>query len=142
MTPKAMDKIRQAAESNDQNQPLGNPQQSLKDAYDDGEAPTVYVSTTPAELFVTEGEPQLASILGTTLSYVSNTGSDIFLDGTNQNYYILVCWALVPVHVPAERPLDYVAGASLPPDFAKIPIYSPKAASWYPFPERHRPKKQ
>jgi hypothetical protein len=125
---KALNKIRQAAESNDQNQPLGNPQQSLKDAYEDGEAPTVYVSTAPAELFVTEGEPQLAAILGTTLSYVSNTGSDIFLDGTNQNYYILVAGRWFQSTSLQNGAWSYVAGASLPTDFAKIPTYSPKAS--------------
>ena len=57
---KALDKIRQAAETNNQNQPLGNPQQSLEDAYKDGEMPTIYVSTTPAELLVAEGEPQIS----------------------------------------------------------------------------------
>ena len=55
---KQLDKIRQAAETNNQNQPLGNPQQSLEDAYKDGEMPAIYVSTTPAELLVVEGEPQ------------------------------------------------------------------------------------
>ncbi len=124
---KALNKIRQASVANGQNQPLGNPQQSLKEAYEDGEAPTIYVSTTPAELFVTEGEPQLATILGTSLSYVSNTGSDIFLDSTNQNYYILIAGRWFQSTSLQNGPWTYVSGNSLPPDFAKIPSYSPKA---------------
>ena len=50
---------------------------------------TVYVSTVPAELLVTSGEPQHAAIPGTSLQYVSNTETDIFLDTTNQSYYVL-----------------------------------------------------
>src|ERR1700678_1577571 len=52
---KAMDKIRQAAEANDQNQPLGNPQQSLTQAYKDGKAPAFYSTTLPAKFLVGEG---------------------------------------------------------------------------------------
>ena len=125
---KSLNKIKQAAVANGQNQALGNPQQSLKDSYEDGIAPTIYVSTTPAELFVTEGEPQLANILGTSLSYVSNTGSDIFLDSTNQTYYILTAGRWFQSTSLQNGPWSYVPGASLPPDFAKIPSYSPKAS--------------
>ena len=35
---KSLNKIKQAAVANDQNQPLGNPQQSLKDSYEDGDS--------------------------------------------------------------------------------------------------------
>ena len=123
---KALDKIRQAAEANDQNQPLGNPQQSLEQSYKDGEAVTVYVSTTPAELLVIEGEPQYDTLPGTNLSYVSNTGSDIFLDSTNQTYYVLLGGRWFQTSSLQNGPWTYVPGASLPPDFAKIPSYSPK----------------
>jgi len=124
---KSLDKIRQAAEANDQNQPLGNPQQSLEQAYKDDEAPAIYVSTTPAELLVIEGEPQYSALPGTTLSYVSNTGCDIFLNSTNQNYYVLLSGRWFQSTSLQNGPWTYVAGASLPPDFAKIPSYSPKA---------------
>ena len=123
---KSMDKILQAAEANNQNQPLGNPQQSLSQAYEDGEAPTIYVSTTPAELLVVEGEPVYADIPGTALSYVSNTGSDIFRDSTNQTYYILIGGRWFQSASLQNGPWTYVEGTSLPPDFAKIPSYSPK----------------
>ena len=124
---KSLDNIRQGAETNNQNQPLGNPQQSLQDAYDQGEAPSIYISTTPAELLVTEGEPQYSQLPGTSLSYVSNTGSDIFLDSTNQTYYILLGGRWFQTSSLQNGPWTYVSGASLPPDFAKIPTYSPKA---------------
>ena len=64
------------------------------------------MSTTPAELFVTEGEPQLAAILGTTLSYVSNTGSDIFLDTHESELLHPDRRTVVPVDVAAERSVD------------------------------------
>ena len=105
-----MDKIRQAAETNNQNQPLGNPQQSLEDAYKDGEMPSIYVSTTPAELLVVEGEPQYALIPGTTLSYVSNTGCDIFVNSANNQYYVLLSGPLVLDSFFAERALDLRPG--------------------------------
>ncbi len=124
---KALNKIKQAAVANGQNEPLGNPQQSLKDSYEDGVAPTIYVSTTPAELFVTEGELQMANILGTSLSYVSNTGSDIFLDSTNQTYYILTAGRWFQSTSLQNGPWNYVPGTSLPLDFAKIPVLLPES---------------
>ena len=86
---KDLDRILQAAQAAGENQTLGNPEQSLKDAGEDGQLPTVYVMTSPADLLVTQGQPEYAPIPGTSLQYVSNTGSDIFLDSANQAYYIL-----------------------------------------------------
>jgi len=123
---KDLDKVRQAAEANNQNEPLGNPQQSLEQSYKDGEAVTVYVGTSPTELLVTEGEPVYDAIPGTSLSYVSNTGSDIFRDSNNQNYYILLGGRWFQSSSLQNGPWAFVAGTSLPPDFAKIPSYSPK----------------
>ena len=124
---KDLDNIKQGAVSTNSNQPLGNPNESLKTAEEDGILPTVYVSTVPAELIVTNGEPQLVGILGTSLQYVSNTGADIFFDTSNQAYYLLIGgrWFQTPSLQNAQW--SYVPGASLPPDFAKIPPYSPKA---------------
>ncbi len=87
---KDMDKILQAAQSNGQNQPLGNPQESLKEAEEDGQVPTIFIMTKPAELVVTQGVPVYTAIPGTSLQYVSNTGSDVFQDTSNQNYYLLI----------------------------------------------------
>src|SRR6516164_11457410 len=87
---KDLDKIKQGAVSSNSNQPLGNPQQSLQNAEEEGILPMVNVVNQPTELVVTQGEPQLASIPGTTLQYVTNTGADIFLDSSNQSYYLLI----------------------------------------------------
>ena len=70
----------------------------------------IYVSTTPAELLVVEGEPQFASIPGTTLSYVSNTGCDIFVNSANNMYYILLSGRWFSTAVVAERPVDVRSG--------------------------------
>jgi len=125
---KDLNKIKQAALADDQNQVLGNPDQSLKQAYEDGEAPTVYVSTTPAELILTQGEPELSPILGTNLMYVTNTGDDIFMDSANSAYYLLVAGRWFTSPSLGTGPWSYAAATSLPPDFARIPPYSPKAA--------------
>jgi hypothetical protein len=122
-----LDKIKQASLADDQNQVLGNPMQSLKEAYKNYEAPTVFVSTTPAELIITQGEPNFSPILGTNLLYVTNTGNDIFMDTVNSQYYLLVAgrWFISPD--VNNGPWSYLAATGLPPDFAKIPPYAPKA---------------
>ena len=88
----------------------------------------MYVSITPAELVMTQGQPQFSSILGTNLLYVNNTGSDIFMDTATSQYYLLIAgrWFISPSM--QNGPWNYVAATALPPDFAKIPDYSPKAA--------------
>ncbi len=125
---KDLKKIEDAAQKSDSNQPLGNPQQSLEEAYGEDEVPTVYVSTTPAELLITQGQPQLTPILGTSLLYVSNTGNDIFMDSGNNNYYVLLAGRWFSGASLQSGPWAYVAGSSLPTDFAKIPASNPKAS--------------
>jgi hypothetical protein len=122
-----LDRIRDAAIANDQNQVLGNSGQSLKEAYEDRAAPTVYVSTTPAELILTQGEPVFAAIPGTTLSYVTNTAGDIFRDGGTRRDYVLIGGRWFSSTSLQNGTWSYQPGASLPADFARIPEYSPKA---------------
>jgi hypothetical protein len=125
---KELDKIKEAAVKDNQNEILGNSQQSLKHADEDGEMPTVYVSTVPAELILCQGDPQFTSILGTSLLYVSNSGNDIFMDTSNQQYYLLVSGRWFTTSSLQSGSWSYVAGTALPPDFSKIPEYSPKAS--------------
>jgi len=124
---KDLNKIKQGAVETNSNQPLGNPTQSMKNAEEDGILPSVYISTRPAELLVTNGQPQLTAILSTSLQYVSNTGSDIFFDSANQSYYVLIGGRWFQSGTLENAQWSYVPGSSLPPDFAKIPAYSPKA---------------
>jgi hypothetical protein len=88
-------------------------------------APTLYVETIPTELIVTDGQPDWVPIGGTNLLYVKNTSADIVKDLKDQKIYILVTgrWFSAPNFASTWQ---YVPGASLPPDFAKIPDDSPK----------------
>ena len=125
---KDLDKIKQAALEANQNQVLGNPEQSLQEAFAEFQAPQVYVSTTPAELILTTGSPEFTPILGTSLSYVTNSGDDIFQDNANSQYYVLVAGRWFSSASLQNGPWSYISAANLPPDFAKIPAYSPKAS--------------
>jgi len=50
----------------------------------------VKVSIDPAELIVTKGKPELKVICATQLSYVKNTGSDLFFHKKNGQFFYLV----------------------------------------------------
>ncbi|WP_443936431.1 hypothetical protein [Pedobacter sp. MW01-1-1] len=82
-------------------------------------APKVFFSNKPAELLLINGNPIYTKITGTSLSYVSNTKSDIFLDNAAKKYYILLSgrWYRSAV---ITGPWVYVKD-KLPADFAKIP---------------------
>jgi len=125
---KDLQKVRQAAQTSDSNQPLGNPEQSLQETWGEDEVPTVNVSMVPAELLLTQGQPQFTPILGTSLLYVSNSGNDIFMDSSNNNYYILLAGRWFSSASLQNGPWAYVSATGLPPDFAKIPATSPKAS--------------
>ncbi|HKY43598.1 MAG TPA: hypothetical protein VJM50_10920, partial [Pyrinomonadaceae bacterium] len=89
--------------------------------------PTVFVSTQPAELLQTQGEPQVASIVGTNLISVTNTDNDIFIHTTSQDHYILLSGRWFKAQ-SMNGPWQYVAGERLPADFARIPAFHEKAA--------------
>ncbi len=85
----------------------------------------IIVATTPTELIVAEGEPKWTPIAGNELLYMSNTGSDVFMDIATQKYYVLLSgrwfqsasmdgpWSYVP-------PPDVLAAfAAIPPESAK-----------------------
>jgi hypothetical protein len=46
------------------------------------QAPTIFASTSPAEIIVIAGPIAFAAIPGTNLQYVKNTASDLFFDGS------------------------------------------------------------
>ena len=87
--------------------------------------PEVIVTTTPTELIVTDGAADWVPIEGTMLLYVKNTTGNIFQDLNDQQFYVLVTgrWFRAPNFA---GPWQFVPGADLPPDFAKIPDDSPK----------------
>jgi hypothetical protein len=92
-----------------------------------GTPPAVFISTTPAELLVSRGAPQLSPIPKTKLLYVTNTENNIFLDVPTQDYYVLLSgrW----YHGKSlQGPWTWLSGTQLPRDFAKIPPASPKGS--------------
>lgn len=91
-----------------------------------GKMPEVMVSTVPAELLATDGEPQYTPIKDTNLLFVSNTESNIFMDTATQEYFALVSGRWFKTKALAEGPWSYVAPNQLPADFAKIPENSVK----------------
>jgi Domain of unknown function (DUF4136) len=91
-----------------------------------GPAPAIFLSTTPAELIVTNGPMVFGGIEGTALEYVVNTSADLFKEPTDRELYLLISgrwlrsWTI-------EGPWQPVARRDLPADFARIPDGSPKA---------------
>lgn len=92
-----------------------------------GQPPTVFVSTTPADLLVTRGPAQLSPIPKTKLLYVTNTENNIFLDVPTQNYYVLLSGRWYESKV-LNGPWTWASGNQLPRDFAKIPPDCPKGS--------------
>ena len=82
--------------------------------------PKVIVSTVPAELIQTEGEPEFSSIEGTNLLYVSNTENYLLLDINNQHYYALLSGRWFTSNKLGGN-WTYSNPENLPVDFAKIP---------------------
>lgn len=83
------------------------------------QVPKIVVVTRPAELIVTEGDPDLEQIPGTQIWFVTDTDSDLFLHGGDNNYYFLVSGRWFRAGV-LEGPWTSVGG-ELPEDFAAIP---------------------
>jgi hypothetical protein len=90
------------------------------------ELPTIYTSTTPAELVQLRGEPEYSPIQGTALLYVKNTDSALFMFLTSQQNYLLVSGRWFTA-ASVDGPWKFVSGKDLPANFAKIPADSPKA---------------
>lgn len=87
----------------------------------------ILVSTVPAEIIQTDGDPQWSSVPGTGLLYVSNSDDQIFKDISDQMVYILLSgrWYSAPGF---RGPWAYIPSDKLPGDFAKIPEGSDKDA--------------
>jgi hypothetical protein len=84
------------------------------------EAPTVFVSTKPAELILLRGGPSYVTVGNTSLLWVNNTESDVFRLGRTGPVYFLVSgrWFSAP---DFTGPWTF-ATLSLPPEFKQIPL--------------------
>src|SRR5262245_297219 len=89
-------------------------------------APTVYVSHTPAELIVFDGQPKLQPVSGTGLLWATNTNADVLVDTTSNDYYVLISGRWYRAR-SLEGPWGFVASNALPADFARIPPNAPAA---------------
>jgi len=89
-------------------------------------APAVLMVTGAAELVITNGEPQMTPVAGVGLLTVSNADHAVFLDPSTNQFYVLLSgrWFRAPI---LTGPWEFVPGAQLPADFAKISPQDPKA---------------
>ena len=91
------------------------------------EAPALIVVTKPAELIVTDGDPDYASIEGTSLLYAKNSENDIIMDINTQNHYILLAGRWYYSKSLKDGDWKFCEPDDLPEDFAKIPEESDMA---------------
>ena len=118
--PQDLDEIRQQVKQSEQEEP-GVPTSNIPA----GNPPAVYVSTVPAELIVTRGEPTYAPIPKTSLLYVTDSENDIFMDTKSQQYYTLLAGRWFRAK-SLEGAWEWVPGEQLPHDFARLSPDSPK----------------
>jgi hypothetical protein len=88
--------------------------------------PNIIVSTEPAELIQSKGEPSFVPIEGTSLLYVSNSDNDIFMDENAQQYFVLISGRWYESKNLNDNNWKYIPADQLPADFAKIPPGSAK----------------
>ena len=82
--------------------------------------PSIFVSTTPAELIITQGQPAFEPISGTQLLHASNTSSSLFMDIATQSYFVLISGRWFTAN-SLSGPWSYTASNQLPSDFSNIP---------------------
>ncbi len=95
-----------------------NPKPSLASG-----VPMIYTTQVPAELIVFRGQPDFVPIVGTQLLWAANTTSDVFIDTSNNNYYVLMAGRWFRSAALAG-PWTFVASDALPAGFARIPPQS------------------
>jgi hypothetical protein len=81
------------------------------------QTPTIFISTAPAELIVTDGPPRYQTIEGTSLEYLANTTAKVFREPTDQELYILVTGRWLRAWT-TDGPWQFVSGDELPADIA------------------------
>lgn len=85
-----------------------------------GEAPKIIVATKPTELISCKGKPEFTPIDKTSLMYVSNTESDLFIEIKSQQYYVLLAGRWYKSKT-LEKGWKYIKSTDLPKTFSKIP---------------------
>jgi hypothetical protein len=95
-----------------------NPKPSLANG-----VPTIYTSQVPAELIMFKGQPDFQPIVGTQLLWAANTTSDVLIDISNNDYYVLISGRWFD-SAALSGPWVFVPNNALPTDFAHIPPQS------------------
>jgi hypothetical protein len=90
--------------------------------------PEIIVSTVPAELIITDGEPDFATVEDTQLLYLKNTENDVLMDISSQQYFALFSGRWFKAPALSSDTWEFVPFEDLPADFAKIPSGSDMAA--------------
>ena len=105
--------------------------------------PWVYLSMIPAELIVTDGEPDFISIKGTSLFYARNTTGDLFWRQGDGTLYLLASgyWFRAESYL---GPWVIAPDEELPEDFRAIPDSSVKrrVKAWVPPPPPKTPSRK
>jgi hypothetical protein len=86
---------------------------------DDATAPTIVISTEPAELIVTNGPPRFATVEGTSLEYVENTTAKVFKEPTDGELYVLISGRWFCAWT-TDGPWQFVPTSELPADIAAL----------------------
>ncbi len=89
------------------------------------EATDIIVSTVPAEVIQSKGDPVYKNIDSTKLSYISNSPNNILKDNTTQTIYILIAGRWY-TSKSLNGPWTFNEPDKLPADFSKIPEGSEK----------------
>lgn len=84
-------------------------------------APKLLITTKPAELIQTDGEPKFEPVSGTELLFLTNSESDIIMDISSQTYFILIAGRWYKSKQLGVNKWEYVSSDELPADFEKIP---------------------
>ena len=84
----------------------------------DNSPPRIFVSDRPASLVVFDGEPVLAPVSGTTLSFAVNTNWDVFTDTATKQWYLLNNGGWLAA---SDFRGPWSAAPALPPSFAALP---------------------
>lgn len=86
----------------------------------DPRVPKIIVVTEPAELIVSDGQPEWTPIKGNELLYMSNTESDVLMEIQSQRYFVLLSGRWYAA-TSMKGPWSNVPSNRLPSSFTKIP---------------------
>jgi hypothetical protein len=97
------------------------PPDAPPDGTEESAPPKIVVSTEPAELVVSEGDPTFTPIDGLDILRMDNTESDVLMDVSSQRYFLLLAgrWYVAPSL--SSDGWTFVPPDALPREFSKIP---------------------